>query len=618
MDAGQLPPFFHIEQPFKMGGEGLEKSGLPVEMLREIVNHGAQATPAILEPQQFVHEKLRAPGVKFVILTGHSFRFRPAKLLKGERLPQAQLVADGFQSRQPDLVGDETRLRPEQEDGQVVGLQMRAQAGDQPEGDIGRLGAGAAVGRFHEEGLDNGAKEEPGFDGRGEGQAIVPPFRIILADQDRALAFLRGGVDDQSDAAPPLVSPAQCHQIRFLDPLAGNHQQGRVQGEFGIAVRLEGGIDDESVRRAQRLRNVQPLRSHGQELARGAAGREDLRPRLGVSPAQRQPATDCHEPSSPHFKAMVEQEGVAGEIILAVGDGFGVRELAPAFKSGGKPPHSTAFGRGLALPAAGATLPPKVSTTHTPRERLPLSRASGEDAPGPVFVTTHWSVVLNAGRGDSARAGPALARLCQTYWYPLYAYARRRGYRAHDAQDLTQDFFARLLDGRLLARADPGRGRFRSFLLASMNNFLANEWEKARAGKRGGGRPALSLDLAAAEQRYDLEPVDDATPDKAFDKQWALRLLEAVLTRLEQEYRREGKAALFALLKTSLTGARESQPYAELAASMGMSEGAIKVAVHRLRRRYRDLIREEIAQTVASPEEVDSEMRHLLEALGGS
>ena len=293
-------------------------------------------------------------------------------------------------------------------------------------------------------------------------------------------------------------------------------------------------------------------------------------------------------------------------------------KLGPAFKSGGKPPHSTSAARRLALPAAGATLWRVASTTNTRHERPASSRSSGEDAPRPVFVTTHWSVVMNAGRGDSTRAGPALARLCQTYWYPLYAYARRRGYRAHDAQDLTQEFFARLLDGRLLARADPGRGRFRSFLLASMNHFLANEWEKARAGKRGGGCPVLSLDLAAAEQRYDLEPVDDATPDKAFDKQWALRLLETVLTRLEQEYQREGKAALFGLLKKSLTGTRESQPYAELAASMSMSEGAIKVAVHRLRRRYRDLIREEIAQTVASPEEVDSEMRHLLVALAGT
>ena len=139
-------------------------------------------------------------------------------------------------------------------------------------------------------------------------------------------------------------------------------------------------------------------------------------------------------------------------------------------------------------------------------------------------------MVLNAGRGGSTRAGLALARLCQTYWYPLYAYARRRGYRPHDAQDLTQEFFSRLLDGRLLARADPHRGRFRSFLLAAMNHFLANEWEKARARKRGGGLQPLSLDLAAAEERYDLEPADDATPDKAFDKQWALRLLEEVLT----------------------------------------------------------------------------------------
>ena len=272
---------------------------------------------------------------------------------------------------------------------------------------------------------------------------------------------------------------------------------------------------------------------------------------------------------------------------------------------------------GLALSAAGATLLRKVSAANTLREGLPSSRSSSETAPRPVFVTTHWSVVLKAGRDGGTRAEPALARLCQTYWYPLYAYARRRGYQAHDAQDLTQEFFSRLLDRRWLARADPGRGRFRSFLLASMNHFLANEWQKARAAKRGGGRPALSLDLAAAEQRYDLEPTDDATPDKAFDKQWALRLLEAVLTRLEQEYEREGKAALFALLKRTLAGARESQPYAELAPRMGMSQGAIKVAVHRLRRRYRQLIRDEIARTVASPEEVDSEMRHLLDALAG-
>lgn len=249
------------------------------------------------------------------------------------------------------------------------------------------------------------------------------------------------------------------------------------------------------------------------------------------------------------------------------------------------------------------------------REDRPSPSSSSRGAPRPEFVTTDWPAVLHAGQGGGTRAHAALARLCQTYWHPLYAYARRRGHAPHDAQDLTQEFFSRLLERRLLARADPLRGRFRSFLLASMNHFLANEWEKARARKRGGGRPALSLDLAAAEQR--LEPADDATPDKAFDKQWALCLLETVLTRLEQEFQREGKAALFALLKRTLAGARESQPYAELAAKLGLSEGAIKVAVHRLRRRYRDLIREEIALTVAAPEEVESEMRHLLEALAG-
>jgi len=259
-----------------------------------------------------------------------------------------------------------------------------------------------------------------------------------------------------------------------------------------------------------------------------------------------------------------------------------------------------------------------VTTTSTPRPSTPSPPSSSEALPRPAFVTTHWSVVLHAGRGDSTGAAADLSRLCQTYWYPLYAFVRRRGHPPHDAQDLTQEFFCRLLDGRLLARASPHRGRFRSFLLASLNNFLAHEWEKARAAKRGGGRPALSLDLAAAERRYELEPVDEASPDKAFDKQWALRLLETVLTRLELEYQRQGKAALFAPLKQTLAGTRQSQPYAQLAGTLAMSEGAIKVAVHRLRRRYRELIREEISLTVLAPEEVASEMRHLLDALAGA
>lgn len=235
----------------------------------------------------------------------------------------------------------------------------------------------------------------------------------------------------------------------------------------------------------------------------------------------------------------------------------------------------------------------------------------------PVFVTTHWSVVLAAGRSDTTRSRDALARLCQTYWYPLYAYVRRRGYSAHDAQDLTQGFFARILEKHSIACADPERGRFRSFILTAMNNFLGQEWEKARAQKRGGGSEVLSLDLAQAEQRYDLEPATSETPDKDFDKKWALALLESVMAQLEGEYLHENKPDLFNALKQTLTGARESQPYADLAKQLDTTEAAIKVAVHRLRRRYRELLQSEIANTVSSPDEVKEEMRHLFAALIG-
>jgi RNA polymerase sigma-70 factor (ECF subfamily) len=180
-----------------------------------------------------------------------------------------------------------------------------------------------------------------------------------------------------------------------------------------------------------------------------------------------------------------------------------------------------------------------------------------------AFVTTHWSVVLTAGGSDTTRARDTLARLCQTYWYPLYAYIRRRGHSPHDAQDLTQAFFAQLLERQSLAAADPERGRFRSFLLGAMNHFLVNEWQKAHAQKRGGGSQTLSLDLAAAEERFDLEPADNSTPDRVFEKQWAMTLLGEVLNRLDAEYRREGKGGLFAALKQTLMGSRESQPYSE-------------------------------------------------------
>jgi len=238
------------------------------------------------------------------------------------------------------------------------------------------------------------------------------------------------------------------------------------------------------------------------------------------------------------------------------------------------------------------------------------SKASPQ-ARQPVFVTTHWSVVLSAGRNDTTRAEAALARLCQTYWYPLYAYVRRRGYSPHDAQDLTQSFFLRLLEANSIANASREKGRFRSYLLGAMNHFLAGEWAKGQAQKRGSGHRLLSLDLDAAERCFHLEPATTDAPDKAFDRQWATALLNAVLLQLEAEYQREGKAALFDALKQTLTGLRESQPYANLATALGMNEGAVKTAVHRLRKRYRELLQAEIANTVSSPEEVKEEMNHL-------
>ena len=252
-----------------------------------------------------------------------------------------------------------------------------------------------------------------------------------------------------------------------------------------------------------------------------------------------------------------------------------------------------------------------MNTSSVPRP------ASGSKVPAPAFVTTRWSVVRAAGGSDTTSARAALEKLCRTYWYPLYAYVRRRGHSPEDAQDLTQEFFARLLEGQSLAGADPELGRFRSFLLTCMNHFLTDEWKKAKAKKRGGGREMLSLDWAAAEERFDLEPADNSAPDRIFEKQWALALLAEVLNRLEMEYQQEGKTELFAALKQTLMGSRESQPYAELAASLGMNESAVKVAVHRLRKRYRELIREEIAGTLDRTQDIEQEMRHLFRALSG-
>jgi len=244
------------------------------------------------------------------------------------------------------------------------------------------------------------------------------------------------------------------------------------------------------------------------------------------------------------------------------------------------------------------------------------SNPTGENVPQQsAFVTTHWSVVLTAGHSDTTHARAALEKLCQAYWYPLYAYVRRRGKSPEDAKDLTQEFFARLLERNWVGRADRQKGRFRSFLLSAMNHFLADEWDKVRAQKRGGGLMPVPLQFDTAETRYGHEPVDNTTPEQNYERRWALTLLDTVLQRLQSEYEQEGRAKFFAALHPCLVGDRTDQPYAELAAKLGLSEGAIKAAVHRLRQRYRYLLRDEIAQTVASPGEVDEELRHLFAVL---
>jgi len=220
---------------------------------------------------------------------------------------------------------------------------------------------------------------------------------------------------------------------------------------------------------------------------------------------------------------------------------------------------------------------------------------------------------------DAGPAKDALARLCQTYWHPLYAYVRRLGHSPHDSQDLTQEFFARLLAKNFLAGVDESRGRFRSFLLASFKHFLANEWDKARAQKRGGGQIPISIDAASAETSCHclFEPADPATAEKIFERRWALTLLEQVLRRLREEYAASGRTQLFEQLKPTLTEASRTVKYAAIAEQLGTTEGAVKVAVHRLRHQYRELLRAEIAETVSKPEEVEDELRNLFAALAG-
>jgi RNA polymerase sigma factor (sigma-70 family) len=244
------------------------------------------------------------------------------------------------------------------------------------------------------------------------------------------------------------------------------------------------------------------------------------------------------------------------------------------------------------------------------------SAASSEpsSAPGDIFATTHWTVVLAAGRQHTEQSDRALATLCQTYWHPLYTYVRRRGCSPHDAEDLTQEFFARILARNDVATVSPERGKFRAYLLAAINHFLADEWDRARAQKRGGGR-VIHLDSAVAEALYAQGGGDGLEPERLFDQRWAITLLEEVYRQLRREYERDGKAALFEALRFALMGERSAVPYAELAGQLKLSEGAVKVAVHRLRQRYRQMLRDLVAGTVSSPDEVEEEMRYLLRAV---
>jgi RNA polymerase sigma-70 factor (ECF subfamily) len=224
-------------------------------------------------------------------------------------------------------------------------------------------------------------------------------------------------------------------------------------------------------------------------------------------------------------------------------------------------------------------------------------------------------VVVAAGQSPSPESRRALASLCEAYWYPLYAYVRRKGHQPAEAQDLTQGFFAELLEKDRLRLADRQRGRFRSFLLASFGHFLANRSRAARAAKRGGGKVTLSLDFATAEARYEREPSHELTAERIFERRWALTLLDNAVTRLRDEYAQADKLRVFDHLKDCLGGGPDAAPYKQLAEQLDMTEGAVKVAVHRLRRRCRELLRAEIAETVASPEEIDDELRALFAVL---
>ena len=244
----------------------------------------------------------------------------------------------------------------------------------------------------------------------------------------------------------------------------------------------------------------------------------------------------------------------------------------------------------------------------------PVASSQCSSAAGDVFATTHWTVVLAAGQRSSPAADVALEQLCRAYWFPLYAYVRRRGYAKADAEDLVQSFFARLLAKNFLAKLDSERGKFRAFLLAALKHFLANEWDKAQTQKRGGGAAHLSLDWQTADTKFQVAATAEPSPDQAYDREWALALLAQVIARLQAECATEGKAKLFEQLKAFLMAGQSESAPREVANALGMEEGAVRVAIHRLRKRYRLLLREEIAHTLSDATMVDEEMRTLFGA----
>lgn len=233
----------------------------------------------------------------------------------------------------------------------------------------------------------------------------------------------------------------------------------------------------------------------------------------------------------------------------------------------------------------------------------------------PQFQTTHWSLVLKACQSDTSTAATALNKLCQTYWYPIYAFIRRQGHEPEDCRDLTQEFFANLLQKDFFLAADRERGRLRSFLLVSVKNFLGHQREKARSQKRGGEYSFVSLDATEAEGNYAHEPANPLSPEQLYERRWALTVLEQTFACLKNEYDRAGKANLFEVLQPSLSGDKAGGSYAEMGAKLNLTEGAARVAAHRLRSRYSELLRVQVAGTVASPEEVEEELAALQAAL---